>query len=471
MRRAPSRRGWTGLLLALGLFAIYNANGREIGTYDTQPTKLAARAFAQRGTLTLDADVARVPDLAHRPAFVADRQGHVRSAYSPVASIAGGVVGRALAWGGVDLDAPRAPNLIATITASALTAAAVGLVFFTLTRLVSTPLAVMTAIGLGLGTNLWVIHSQTLGEHEMVLFGFALCLFAWTRPTAEVSARYALIGAVGVALAVTARVQTLPLAVMLVAGLAHRLGWRRALGPIGVVVGALGLLVAVQFHWFGHALGAMPALVQLHPEIHDVPGAFNRAPWTGLAGLLLSPNRGLIVYSPIVLIAIAGVVPALRRHDDMGLGWGFAGAALQLVTYATYAVWWGGHSYGPRYALDAIVPLTPAGAIALATVCRGRVARTACVVGLAWSILVAATGAFFSDTWNVAPSDVDRHHARLWDWHEPQISRAWHAGLSPQNFNLFNWTAYRQTTRRSTGVASAPSRPGDATPVTDVVTP
>jgi hypothetical protein len=58
---------------------------------------------------------------------------------------------------------------------------------------------------------------------------------------------------------------------------------------------------------------------------------------------------------------------------------------------------------------------------------------------LAWSIAVAATGAFVypHDRWNTDPVSVDRHHERLWDWSDPQIVRCWKAGPSPVNFTLF----------------------------------
>ena len=62
---------------------------------------------------------------------------------------------------------------------------------------------------------------------------------------------------------------------------------------------------------------------------------------------------------------------------------------------------------------------------------------------LAWSIAVAATGAFVypHDVWNSDP-EVDVHHERLWDWSDLQIVRAWKAGPSPQNFELFSRAAF-----------------------------
>jgi hypothetical protein len=64
---------------------------------------------------------------------------------------------------------------------------------------------------------------------------------------------------------------------------------------------------------------------------------------------------------------------------------------------------------------------------------------------LAWSVGVAALGAFCypEGRWNNSPLDVDRNHERLWDWQDNQIRRSWNAGLSPQNFSLFDRAAIR----------------------------
>ena len=435
----------TGGVLFLALLAIYNANGREIGGSDSQPTKLAARSLALRGNLRLDEDVRRIPQLADRVSFAKDLQGHYRSTYSPVGSFFGAVTATGLRLVGANLDAPRGPNLIAKLTASTLTALAVVLVFLTLTRIVSTGVALAVSVGLGIGTNFWALHSQTMAQHDVVAFGMALCLFNWTRPTRELGARHLWMGALGLAFAIVARTQVGPLVGVLCLGLLVRVGWRRALGPIALTSVVLALLVAAQWRWFGHPLGAMPILERLHPEIHAVEGSLSRAPWIGAAGLLVSPNRGLLVFSPVVIIALIGLIPALRALPDHGLGWAFGGSFLLYAGYASYTVWWGGHTYGPRYLLDFVLLLTPAAAIALDRVLRSRIARGVCAVLLVWSVVAAGTGAFFSDNWNTSPNEIDKNHSRLWDWRDPQIVRAWHTGASPQNFNLFNWTSYKLT--------------------------
>src|SRR5690606_14413403 len=126
-------------------------------------------------------------------------------------------------------------------------------------------------------------------------------------PTSDLARRHLWAGALGVALAVTARTQVGPLAGMLCLGLIARIGWRRAVGPLALTSGALLLLLTMQWHWFGHPLGGLPGLVQLHPELHAVAGPLSRQPWMGAAGLMLSPSRGLLIFSPVVLIPLIGL--------------------------------------------------------------------------------------------------------------------------------------------------------------------
>ena len=70
----------TAVLLGLCMFAIYNANGREIASYDSQPTKYAARELLLRGTLSLNHVVGKTPELGNRSGFVQTGSGRIRSA-------------------------------------------------------------------------------------------------------------------------------------------------------------------------------------------------------------------------------------------------------------------------------------------------------------------------------------------------------------------------------------------------------
>jgi hypothetical protein len=153
----------------------------------------------------------------------------------------------------------------------------------------------------------------------------------------------------------------------------------------------------------------------------------------------------LLIFSPVVLVCLAGIWPALREGWRGPLFWCLLASIAQFTLYSCYTVWWGGHAYGPRYALDALPPLIPIAATGASAVGRSTIARVLGLAVLCWSIALAATGAFSypAERWNTSPSEIDVHHERLWDWHDPQFVRCWKTGLSPQNFDLFHKEAFQ----------------------------
>ena len=431
--------------LFLLLFLVYNANGREMGTGDSQPLKFTAREIAVRGTMTLDRVVAERPGLGERTAFQRDRAGHFRSAYPIVPAVIAAIPATVLHLTTlVDMDAPLASNLIAKLTASALTAWAVALIFVALTRLVSIIPATFAAVALGLGTNYWVIASQTLWRHETVAFGTALALWAWLRDASAIDRRHLWIGGVGLALAAAARPQVLVLVAIMLVWVGARAGITRTLVPTAVVAGLLAVVAALNIVWFGGPLGALPALEAVHPVVHGVPGPISREPWIGAAGLLVSPSRGLLVFSPVLMIAIgaAGAWPFARAA---GLTLLALACVLQFAAYAAYAVWWGGYTYGPRYLVDLLAPLAPFLALGADRLLRHTVSGAVAIALGMTSIGIAGAGAFVhpNEQWNTRPASVDLNHERLWDWRDSQIERVIDSGLSPQNFNLFSRLAVR----------------------------
>jgi hypothetical protein len=68
---------------------------------------------------------------------------------------------------------------------------------------------------------------------------------------------------------------------------------------------------------------------------------------TGVAGLLVSPARGILWFAPLALV---GVVMGLRRSP-----WRFVagGLVLQLVAMALFFKWHGGQAFGPRLLAEA----------------------------------------------------------------------------------------------------------------------
>jgi hypothetical protein len=451
---APARRrAIRATLIALACFVVFNLNLRELGTYDSQPPKFLAREILLRHTLTLDRTVADLPPLAQRPGFVKAPDGHYRPAYSIVPALAAAVVGWPLVTLHIiDLEGPLSPSLIAKLTASLLASLAVGLSFLTARRYTSSDLlAALVAIGFGLGTNVWALASQTLWQHESVLAGFALAVWALARPEGSAAPRtsHLWLASAGLGIAGWARPQTaVAIAVVALCLLMRR---ERHDGPARRVIALLPLAICgalalwLNLRWFGHPLGATPLLESLHPQTHGVPDSFAREPWWGAMGLLFSPSRGVVIFSPIVLIALLSLRRAWRDGLRGTLLWFWIATVLQFLVYALYSVWWGGHTYGPRYPIDLLPLLVPLAAAGVATLVRTRIGAAAGAIALAWSILIAATGAWCypADGWNTDPESVDQHHERLWDWKDPQWLRCWKRGASPQNFSFLEPDAFR----------------------------
>lgn len=431
-------------LLALALLIIYNANGREIAVYDSQPTKYAARELLLRGTLGLNYVVGRVPQLAERSGFVFARDGRYRSAYSPVPAIAAASIAWPL-WksGALDIRAPLAPNVIAALAASIVTALAAAMVFLLGRRWLARGRAALLAVGFGIGTGLWPAVSQTLWQHETAIVGLTMAMLGFTR--AEIRTRHAVLIGIGLALAGSSRMQLGPAILVVLAGTAARAGWRNGFISACIVAAATAAIIRVNLLWFGSVFGAAPMLEALHEDLHGVSDSFSLSA-TGLAGLLVSPSRGLLIFSPIVLVTLWSARAVIERNWREPLRWCLLAALLQYLLYASYSVWWGGYTYGPRYMLDVLPLIAPLAAVGLARI-RGPVVTSLAVAALAWSIVVAGTGAFYfpNDRWNTDPANVDRHHERLWDWADPQIVRCWQRGPSPQNFGLFTRAAFRAT--------------------------
>jgi len=144
----------------------------------------------------------------------------------------------------------------------------------------------------------------------------------------------------------------------------------------------------------------------------------------------------------VMVILAARPAPA----DRPIVRWTMAAGVTQLIVYSSFSVWWGGHTYGPRYVLDLLVPFSPAIALGLVRTTGTGWGRIVAGMLLAWSILVAGRGAFVypNEAWNTNPAEVDREHHRLWEVRDSQLVRVFRRDSSPQNYSLFSEGAIRR---------------------------
>ena len=75
--------------------------------------------------------------------------------------------------------------------------------------------------------------------------------------------------------------------------------------------------------------------------------------WQGIAGLLVSPGRGLFLYTPVLLMALPAAPALFRRHTvEAALAWAMVLA--HLLLYGKWYMWHGGYAWGPRFMVPAL---------------------------------------------------------------------------------------------------------------------
>ena len=175
--------------------------------------------------------------------------------------------------------------------------------------------------------------------------------------------------------------------------------------------------------------------MQFFPTLSAAVRQFSRGrgPWgtpflDGLAGILVSPGRGLFIYTPIFLLSVVGIGLAWRKGGDLLLRYASVGVVLTVMVYSKWFSWWGGYTYGPRMLAD----LTPVLAISLypvmALMAHSRALKAAFVVLALWSVAAHSIGAFVDDrSWNER-ADVDNAPERLWSWTDNQLVAPFRGG-------------------------------------------
>jgi hypothetical protein len=424
---APVARLDRQLALAMALCAllVYNANLRGIAAGDTFPARFLPLALLHGGTLYLDpvAEAARM-GYARSYWIVPARGGrHLASLYPVVTPLVAtplylpaAVYLERRGWG--DVDAVRAAaELSEKLAASVIAAACAGLMFWLLRRRLARSRALLLAVAFAFGTETWVISSQALWQHGVAELLVAVALLALTAPAAAVPA---------VPVAAVAADTGLPSRRSLaVAGLVA--GLLVANRPFDAVLAAAFALAAVclarsspgprrrQVGWF-FAAAAVPLLLTALYDLvvfGNLAGGYEtlaasagrellRQPLlTGLAGELLSPGKGLLVYSPFLVVLVAGGRRVLDRPGRAVAVAGLLAVVAQLLLYAK-TDFRAGRCYGPRFLTDLLPLLVWLSAPAVAALRRRGLAAFAAAASFA--ICVQAVGAFYypsadSDAW------------------------------------------------------------------------
>jgi hypothetical protein len=386
-RPAPSADRRTALALVVLALAVYNLNFRVIQDGDTTPARALPFALWRTGTVRLDAvaglATAVQPGKPYHEAYWIWRSpdGHLYTRYPIVTPVlvsplyAPAVAW--LAWRGWEPWRLEATALrMEKLAASLLAALSVGLFYLLARRQADRPRAILAAVAYGFATGTWVISSQALWLHGTAELLAVCALLAATagptrpalpveagrpdrpaEPAEPAEARLPSLVAAGLAAGLLAANR--PPDALLAAGvmiyLLARHG-RRALWAVAAAMAALAPVALYNLAVFRHLAGGygVSGIAGPHPF-------YSHPLLPGVAGLLLSPAKGLFVFSPFLLFlalravpaaagsrAAPGTPPAADRLLELSVA---AACAAQLLFYAL-TDYRAGACYGPRYLTD-----------------------------------------------------------------------------------------------------------------------
>jgi hypothetical protein len=271
--------------------------------------------------------------------------------------------------------------------------------------------ALGAALVLAFGTLVWSVAGHGLWQHGPSLLFLTGALWGITRGD-----RRALLWA-GLALGLA--VFTRPTNILLVVPLAWHVVRRHESERVPFL--ALVALPMVAMAWYSWAmLGSVTALGQ-GQRMH-----IGTDPLEGLAGLLVSPARGLFVFSPILLMALPALPEAWTKATRFPLLRPLViGAAGVIAVHALWFVWWGGVSFGYRLLTETLPAFIVLLAVAWETRLRGRPVRVVTAGALlALSVWANALGALVAPCgFDMDPVPVDQHPERLWAIRDTELVR------------------------------------------------
>lgn len=443
------------ILIFIACLTIYLINGRTISSGDSIPNTVLIFNLLENHTFNLDAF--RESYFVERGvyySFVESPNGHLTSVYP---------IGVALITSPLYLifyiylkifhipinlthESFEVYRVIFEKIAAA-TTTSISVVFFYLASSFKfkKSVALFSTFIFAFATNTWMISSQGLWQHGLSNLSVTIIIFCLikTNYTNRKNSKIIILTIAGIfcgLLPIIRPTSTL----FLVAALLYSLVIYRSysifliLGMASAIPGFLW-----NFYYFGNFIGGYSSIST--PLYSFTINTFVEAS----LGTLISPSRGIFVFSPIILYSFFGAykVFKLRAYKDEKLIVSMSFAALGLFfSYCFYIFWWAGYCYGPRFMTD-ILPVTcylinyyiddlsnPLNSFQN----QGFIDKSKRLLFLLMvmiSFFVQIVGAFGEKGlyWSITPLKLEQYPSRLWHVKDNQIERHTQA-LFHQNF-------------------------------------
>ena len=460
-------QAWIGLLIFCTCVFVYLANGEAISSTDNVPSSLLA--FNWLDNHSLNFDIFRGGDMYRTDTkngangiphfFVESTNGHLSSTY-PIGNailtfpiyflffvgIKVAEFYQSFALGNpVDLLRLADPNFEGPLQ-NYQKLAAVGVasfsvvIFYLANRLkFNGAIALLSTFVFAFATSTWMTGSQGLWQHgssNLAVLCIIFCLLKANR--AQGKNRKILLVLTGVFCGLLPGIRSTSL-LYSVAAIAYAFFIYRQ-EALYLLLGLPSALISASWniYYFGFSLSKL--VVGGYSRFSEQDVSFTNSYYkltveqflAGFSGLLISPSRGILVFTPVSVLVAPGAwqIWKWRAGKDEKLFLCLTVAALGIfLQYCFFKVWTGGSCYGPRYLTD-ILPIVcflisyclagwiekwPQGKPKLSVV-----KLTILTLLIAVSTFTQAVGAFGSTNWDGVPQPTPE---RIWQLHDSQIER------------------------------------------------
>ncbi len=329
-------------------FLVFAATAsRDLLCMDVWSANYASWMLATSGSPFLDgASVPKLDDSPLRWVWVQDApNGHTVITRAPAVVVAG-VPAHLLA------QTDTAALLPGAVTAALLTALAVVLMHLALSKVMPRRRALASTAVFAFTTPVWSVAAN--GVWPQTITVLAIALVAWSA-----AGQHWWTMGLGGALLLSAR----PHAALIVAIVGLALAWRARRLDIAARVGAPGVLglvlVAAWTRWvYGSwnptKLYGAGSFAEVDKSVLDV---------TNQLGMWISPDRGILVFTPLLLVLLPALVRAWRTLPHWTTVLLLAGLTYTLLQGAMIGFTGGDPIYGYRYGLEFLACATPAFAV------------------------------------------------------------------------------------------------------------
>jgi hypothetical protein len=422
------------------LFALYLSNCfYYMSSTDNIPAMLLPFNILDKGTMTLDNFMPYYNQTTNwwGTYFFYGSQGHVVSSYPVVVPLlvtplyVPAVLATKLL--GIPVDMGNHTFFLMAYAmeklAAGVIAALAGIIFYLLLReMFDRKVSIIGLAIFALGTSTWTIGSQGLWQHGMSeLLMCAILLLILKDMKARHTWHFVALGFLSVLLVFNRPTNGLLLIPILYYILRNKIGDIMAYAVPAAVL-ALPFL-AYNLYYYGSIFGGYGGLGNTLAIDSMVPYR--------LAGLLISPSRGLLIYTPVALLAIAGLLyvkklkePKLRHVLYLSA----LAALVTIVTYGTFPIWWGGGCFGPRFFTD-IIPIIVLFIALLVNEVLGwpddgkkKAVLAVIAVLVIWGVAVQCIGAYlypvYGFEWGHGQTITTGNQSKLWDWHDTQLGES-----------------------------------------------